>query len=166
MDHSELDKIKPVLLNYLLESERSRGILAGSLLDSLLEQLIKNYLVKDSPNELFKGYGPLSSFSAKIDMAFSLGLITKIERDELHRIRRIRNEFAHSLNHNLCFSESPIREHIKELKLTRTNITKIDSKPETDFKASLAVLIGFLQVKLKKTEHLPSPPEIDALFNK
>ena len=46
--------------------------------------------------KLFTGYGPLSSFSAKIDIAYSLNLITENLKGDLHILREIRNEFAHS----------------------------------------------------------------------
>lgn len=46
---------------------------------------------------LFDGYGPMSSFSGKIDMAYALQIITKKAYDELTTIRRLRNKFAHSI---------------------------------------------------------------------
>lgn len=47
---------------------------------------------------LFDGYGPLSSFSGKIDMAYALQIITKETYDDLTTIRRLRNKFAHSMS--------------------------------------------------------------------
>ena len=45
---------------------------------------------------LFDGYGPLSSFSGKIDVAYALGIVTKETYEDLTIIRRVRNQFAHS----------------------------------------------------------------------
>jgi hypothetical protein len=47
---------------------------------------------------LFTAYGPLGSFSAKIDIALGFSLITPNHAKDLHIIRRIRNEFAHSIS--------------------------------------------------------------------
>jgi hypothetical protein len=82
--------------NYRGESDRGVVILAGSYLERALENQLKRYLVNDkSTDGLFEGYGPLSTFAAKIDVAFSVGLLTLAIRNELHRLRRIRNLCAH-----------------------------------------------------------------------
>jgi len=47
-------------------------------------------------DKLFEGVGPLRTFSAKIDIAYSMGLISAGVRRDLHAMREIRNEFAHS----------------------------------------------------------------------
>src|SRR5258707_147607 len=44
---------------------------------------------------LFTGYGPISSFAAKTDIAYALGLLTDHDHTDLQIIRKIRNEFAH-----------------------------------------------------------------------
>ena len=46
--------------------------------------------------KLFVGYGPLSSFSAKLDLAYCLGHIPNNLRRNLHAIRKVRNAFAHA----------------------------------------------------------------------
>jgi hypothetical protein len=45
---------------------------------------------------LFAAYGPLSSFAAKIDLAFALEITTEATHKELHKMRKIRNAFAHT----------------------------------------------------------------------
>lgn len=82
--------------HYQKEADSSVAILASSFLDNCLEQCIREKLADDDvKNKLFQGYGPLATFSAKIDIALLLGLIPiKIHKD-LNTIRRIRNLFAH-----------------------------------------------------------------------
>jgi DNA-binding MltR family transcriptional regulator len=46
-------------------------------------------------NSLFEGYAPLATLSAKIDIAFSIGLLPEEIYDELHLLRKIRNISAH-----------------------------------------------------------------------
>jgi len=40
--------------------------------------------------------GPLGTFSAKVDVAFALGLLSEKSRRDLHNLRKVGNEFAHN----------------------------------------------------------------------
>lgn len=92
--------------NYRQESDRGVVILAGSYLERALEQRLRGYLVDHKNTDaLFEGYGPLSSFAAKIDIAFSVGLLTVPIRSEFHRLRKIRNFCAHK-DGAVAFSDS------------------------------------------------------------
>lgn len=77
---------------------RSSIITAAALIDSLLESLIQAYLVKGSEKEkIFEPQGCLGTFSAKISMAYCLGLISKELHDDINLYRKIRNACAHSI---------------------------------------------------------------------
>jgi len=67
------------------------------------------------------GYGPLGTFSVKIDVAFSLGLLgTEIYRD-LHLLRDVRNAFAHpDASSGPTFDSPAISDKCKSLKCFRT----------------------------------------------
>jgi DNA-binding MltR family transcriptional regulator len=79
--------------------DRSAAILAEALLEDRLTKAILARLREDKVvvGEMFKGYGPLASFKAKIDLAFLMGLIEPPFHSYLHIIREIRNRFAHHL---------------------------------------------------------------------
>lgn len=73
------------------------------LLTAHLEHLCFEALVSHMPGldkrtekELFHGLGPLGSFSARISLAKALGLISAKEALDLHKLRKLRNQFAHS----------------------------------------------------------------------
>lgn len=86
-----------ILKEFKNESERHIVILGAAMLEGLLMRLLQRSLV-ESPTEndtLFVGNGALSTFSARSDMAFRLGLITKRFLDALNGIRKVRNDFAH-----------------------------------------------------------------------
>ena len=74
-------------------------IVTAAILEDHLEQALLGRL-HDLPNEVYKrmfaGGGPLSSFSAKIDLAFALNMIDETGRKDLHAIRELRNAFAHA----------------------------------------------------------------------
>lgn len=85
-----------IIDSYENESDRAAAILAASYLDFYLEECIKFVLVDDpSIEKLFEGTSALSTFSAKINMAFALGLLTEETKKNLHYIKKIRNHFAH-----------------------------------------------------------------------
>ena len=81
------------------ESDRGAVILAGSILDSGLKKLLQKRLVEPTKSEdsLFKTFGPLDTFDAKIEMSFRLGLIKINIRDQLLKFKSIRNDFAHNI---------------------------------------------------------------------
>jgi DNA-binding MltR family transcriptional regulator len=152
------DELQPYFDQLRAETDRGYAILAGTLLDGLLEMLLRKRMLPSVPNEIFSGYGPLSSFSAKIDLSFHLGFISKGEYAELHRIRRIRNEFAHSLNAPLSFATSPICDHVAELRLSASSWRKKECSKRTDFEISVLVLIGFLYATIEHATQ-PNPPD-------
>ena len=47
-------------------------------------------------SRLFEGYGPLSSFSSKIDLAYALNITNDDMHANLGIIKDIRNKFAHT----------------------------------------------------------------------
>ena len=99
------------------ESDRACVILAGALLDSALETAIKTYLVPCSTGRdpLFTGNGPLSSFNARIEIAYRIGVIDLIMARNLHLIRRIRNDFAHNIS-GCTFEDSSVLSRMTELR--------------------------------------------------
>ena len=86
------------------ENQRDRGcvIFGTQIIDEELEQFLRDSFVPNGEDEekiinnLFSTYSPLSTFAAKIDMAFAFGIIPKELRDTLHVLRKMRNDFAHS----------------------------------------------------------------------
>jgi len=82
------------------ESPRGAVLTAASILDSLLEGLLREYLAPNpGSKKLLDGFNaPFGTFSSKIAAAHALGLITSVEFHDLERIRKIRNEFAHEIH--------------------------------------------------------------------
>lgn len=79
--------------------DRSLAILESAYVEQELEEFLTSRLVtlkKEEFRGLFEGGGPLSSFSAKTKIAYAFGCIGRNTRNELDRIRTIRNVFAHS----------------------------------------------------------------------
>ena len=99
----ELDKAVENLTNALINLGRQThagAVLASAaLLDDALQRcLIANmtHKPKGLQKDLFRGYGPLSSFSSKIELAYALGVFGNGTYQELRKIKKIRNIFAHN----------------------------------------------------------------------
>ncbi|MGP1273467.1 MAG: hypothetical protein ACTS22_09040 [Phycisphaerales bacterium] len=94
-------------------------VIGGARLDEALDQAIRAQLVRlpDTQDELLLPSKPLGSFSAKIDMALMLGLISVHMHKELHRLRRIRNRVAH-LSSEADLSKDELRDMCMSLRST------------------------------------------------
>ncbi|MBO0347509.1 hypothetical protein J0X15_19925 [Roseibium sp. CAU 1637] len=93
------------------------ALVMSSRLETSLTQLIELYMQKknrDLRDKIFRGYGPLSTFSSKIDVAFAFGLINSEDRLILDTVRSIRNAFAHTDEDNLTFDDAKIMKLIKK----------------------------------------------------
>ena len=100
------------------ESDRGCVILAVSYLESILSDLLKGKLIgsKKHFKDLFDFNGPLGSFSGKIKMAYSIGVITEQEKTDINNIRALRNIFAHS-HHSITLEDKAPKAIVDKLKL-------------------------------------------------
>lgn len=99
------------------ESDRGCILVVAALIENVLKDYIKARLVfgQKKDDELFDGgNAPLGSLSAKIDMAFRLGLIQADEKSQLHLMRKIRNDCAHDAE-NQTFSTESIQSRMQEI---------------------------------------------------
>lgn len=112
------------------QSDRAAALVGASLLEDQLESILRRYMIPHkNVDSLFESNGPLATFSAKIDMAHCLGLVSGHVCKELHIIRRIRNDCAHT-HQPVAFSDPATR-------------SRIESLPDLSF---------FLQGELQQTE--------------
>jgi DNA-binding MltR family transcriptional regulator len=83
------------------ESDRGCVIFCAAMLEDELESLLRANCRQDPGaakkivDPLFRGYGPFSTFSAKIQVSYALGLIPEYVYKALDLIRKLRNDFAH-----------------------------------------------------------------------
>ena len=101
-----------------LESERGSVIVGAAFIEEGLEEMLKASMlssVSKNNDELFNGpYAPLSSLSAKIDLAYRMNLISFDVRASLHHIRKLRNDFAH-ISSQINFATQSVHSRIQEL---------------------------------------------------
>lgn len=109
--------------DYLIDLLKTRDyrtlIIVGT--ETLNEQLQRLFRFRchDSTHKrfdtLFNGTGPLATFSSRIDLAYFHGYLLKDTFDDLHLIRRIRNEVAHSFR-KVDFQSGAIADLSRQLK--------------------------------------------------
>jgi DNA-binding MltR family transcriptional regulator len=114
---SELDH-KAIYEEMLQGSDFACALLGASVLDVMLRDvLIRHFKRTDTQliEALFNRAGaPLSSLSHKINFAEASGLISQKDAETLHKLRKIRNEFAHRAE-RLTFDHNEISNITRDL---------------------------------------------------
>jgi DNA-binding MltR family transcriptional regulator len=147
------------------ETDRGCALMAASFLDYEIESLLRSKLVgnKKHLDSLFDFNGPLGSFSARIKMAYSIGLISKEIMADLDIIRKIRNEFGHKYE-PISFESRLINSQIANLKHTFHNAAEV--KPRTVFNNTVTLILAFIHASLhqentiKEKEYTTHPKQI------
>jgi hypothetical protein len=81
------------------DGPRGCVLIASSFIEDVLKGAIEHrfgHLTNSEKKDLFEGTAPLATFSAKIKIAYAMGIIGKLTRHDLEQIRALRNGFAHS----------------------------------------------------------------------
>lgn len=128
-------------------------IAASAKIENVLEKLLLAYmrsLTKKEHARLFRGYGPLSSFAAKTDMAYALRMIPKSMFDALNILRRLRNEIAHS-EEMVDLSHYKIKPLFDQLSNLEPKISQADEDIFLDCSYSIGVSLGGYVVEQKKS---------------
>ena len=103
----------------LLKRESVRGsvIVACAFIEDQLEELLKSRLIvcEKKKDYLFDGANaPIGSMASKIDLAFRTGCIGAKNRESLHILRKLRNDFAH-LSSNINFETQSVKDRTERL---------------------------------------------------
>lgn len=100
------------------ESDRGCVLVVSSLVENVLEDHISARLVPkiDKDDELMGRSinSPISNFSAKINLAYRIGIITVNERKIYHQLRLLRNSCAHQIDQQ-NFEKNHFKDRIKNI---------------------------------------------------
>lgn len=93
------------------ETDRGAALVGAAFLDDTVRALIRAAFIAESEtaDRLFEYPRPLHSFAARMDLAYSMGLIGKAMYQDLGLVREIRNRFAHQ-HHPAAFDDPVIRD--------------------------------------------------------
>lgn len=133
--------------------ERGLVLTLAAFAEEALGDLLGQFMLPgDAATALLQGFNaPLGSFSARIKAAFALGLLTNRQQENLERLRRIRNEFAHSWE-PITFENQAVASHIAALHYTPL----VSDFPDTKIKkvraciSSVLVEIGSTSNQIRK----------------
>jgi hypothetical protein len=127
--------------------ERAIAIIGGTILDSILEHVLVNFMVDDA-SETKKLIGvdrPVGTFGSRVTATYCLGLICKTVRDDLRIVGKIRNKFAHELQ--TSFDLEPIYGWCLSLRWHEFSMmmkAPADATPRDIFKVGVNQLICYL----------------------
>jgi len=100
------------------ESDRGCVLVVGSLVENAIEGQISARLILPTgkTDELMSrsNNSPISTFSAKIDLAYRLGIFPANERKIYHQLRELRNTCAHQVNQQ-DFDKAHFKDRIKNI---------------------------------------------------
>lgn len=140
-------------------------ILETRLVDDLTSLFMRNSLSKRYIANMFDGNGALGNFSSKVLLARGIGLITDEVFHDLMVIRKMRNEFAHTLN-NISFSDPVVKARIDSMFFARRakesmkenpafNLSeKRDGDPIFSYKSIFCIAVKDMEVYLLETRAL------------
>ena len=111
----DIDDYHASLQSFHAESDRAAAVLAGSFIENYLAKYLKIFMVEDGSTKLFDADGPLATFNQRIRIAYAFKLISKVTRDDLFLIAKIRNHFAHHPL-NTSFDTAPVSDHCRNLR--------------------------------------------------
>lgn len=166
IDFRWMDKHNHLSAKYGDESDRAAALLAASFLEEQTKEALLSILVEDERviSSLFSGYGPLSTFSAYIDVMYALGHIPRELCTELHLIRKIRNHFAHYPDIT-DFNTQKVKDWCRELstatRFLEDKNTELDAR--TRFLCAVANCVADVRMRLQAVPR-PTVPCAKALI--
>ena len=138
----EIQQLGHFLSEFNKEGDRGAALVAASMLDERLEEILSNFLI-DTPTskELLHGFNaPLGTFSARAAAAHSLGLIQENEFKEITVIRKIRNEFGHGWK-TISFESGRVADLCRQLPWLGPAEYEAGATARARFNAAIAILL-------------------------
>ena len=153
------EKAMSLLDSLSKESDRGLALLATAYIDKAMEELLVAFFLNDKKicKSIFEGYSPLATFSSKIDISFLCGLIPVKAKQDLHLIRKIRNEFAHYPS-EITFESAKIDKLCNQLYYD-IFIGKISLRRK--FQRCVLSILGMINAETFSSKHRAKRADID-----
>lgn len=148
------------------ESDRAAAVLGAAFADDLLRALLAARFVDEGEHvqALTRPNGPVSSFSARISLAFAIGLLSDDDAADFNTLRKIRNNFAHRL-HGISFATDSVADRSRQFRcVARIFAAKPDVRarypadPRKLFDLAVAYLCRKLQRRVGRAERIQYEP--------
>ena len=164
-DFDEIIKESRQLFRDIGESpDRAAVITAAAILDDLLDLLLRATMLDNDKVVIdLLEKQRLFSFATRIDLCYSLGLISKSERMDLHVIRKIRNDFAHSWK-SVDYNDESTVDRCGEFELAKRFWAISGNEPadtQTQFVSEWVLLANQLCLRIKNCRHADKVSEME-----
>lgn len=142
------------------ESDRGSVLMAAAFIEDKLGCLLESFFIENEKvcTQLLNGNGALATFSSKIDLTFLLGLIPKNIYNDLHILRKIRNDFAHTAS-KLSFETPSIKDRTKLLSTLSKVMLRDDTKAY--FMRSMTTILTAINMKMETFDRCFIPEDFD-----
>lgn len=151
----EVAQLSAFLSSFNKESDRGAALVAASMLDERLEEILRSFLVESAATrDLLSGFNaPLGTFSSRASAALALGLIQENEFKEITLIRKIRNDFGHGWE-PMSFSSDPVAKLTAQLPWLGPAEHEAGATLRARFNAAVSILLTDLlwRVRLVRKE--------------
>lgn len=141
-------------------ADRNNAIVAGVDLEEALGEMLLNFMVDTkTSHDLLRS--TLSNFATRINMAYSLGLISQDEYADLNTIREIRNYFAHG-KRGCTFADKFVTNLCNKFRIRRKNPIEINESWALYLDTANILIYTFsTRIWQSKKQQRVSPEEID-----
>lgn len=139
------------------ESDRGCVLICSSDIENILSKILESYIdevsniSKSDKRTLFDYTGPLGTFSSKILLSYSIGLLNSNLYSDIKAVKILRNRAAHS-NSNFSLSDKENSILIESMNYYNDNIKKIKryslksgKQNDDSFNESIAKGYGFVR---------------------
>ncbi|MFO0244140.1 MAG: MltR family transcriptional regulator [Acidobacteriota bacterium] len=134
-----------------LDKLDDRGLILSlsAFAEDALGSLLKAYLIPSNASaQLLEGFNaPLGTLSARIKAAYAMGLITKEQFSDLERLRKIRNDFAHTWK-PISLTQTKVATLVQGM-----NYSRIDSRFPMSVHEKVRSSISCLLIELRSAAH-------------
>ena len=152
LDTAQYERLATIIVE---EEPRFLPVIVCSFADELLKATYKTVIPTGIPGgkaALFEGYGPLSSLSQRVKLAFAFDVLSADLMVELDRLRTTRNKISHSwdivpIDHALSGGRLAEMINVAELLAEREELAKefaVQFSPVARFRMTLVWLVGRL----------------------
>lgn len=134
-------------------SDRATALVLATRLEHEIERSIETHFVELDDNQrasIFEGDGPLSTLSAKVRLAYALGIFGARTKHDLDIIRSVRNVFAHTWQH-VGFGSDAITTACAGLSMKGiTNGLVEQPNPKQRYLDTILLIVSFVRFEREK----------------
>jgi len=132
-----IDKVRTVFNAALAASDREAAIIIFCLIDDIITDFFRLKLKGDIESSFFANNGILATAHAKLTLLAGLKWIELDDYQDLSLIRKVRNQFAHHVDHD-SFDKSPTSGLITSMS-AKLETAILNTLPEENKPAKLSI---------------------------